>query len=622
MGHHRAITKQYRMMAIPIRKFSRIGRRFLYQHLIDVGQLWQYGDRKKPSQTGVTMKTSFCSPARRIVPARLTKPGAIFAAILALPAWSLAQTQTDWTGSDSSSWSDPGNWDAGVPADGETANLANGENTAINYDYAGPAVSLAYLTVDNTAGGAETLTLPGNSLTAGDSEIVGFIGTATINQTNGVNQIGFGLSLAEFSGSEGGYNLVDGTLTSAGYETVGQAGPGEFNQTGGTNTYHTNLIVAYDAGVAGTYSLSGGVLTAAGSAIIGNYGSGNINQSGGTYAFTANTSSLYLGYNAGSTGTYTLSGGGSLAGGFEYVGLSGTGIFNQTGGSNTMAGNSQLFVGYQAGAIGTYALSGGTLSIASGAFIGGYSSGAGGTGTLTISGSAALNVTGSVTIYSTSTMNVDGGSVTVGNLAVSTGGTVNVNQAMVIDYGGNVDPVGTILSYLTDGYNSRWAGGEISSSSVSNLNATQSALVYSVGYADGADGITSVPSGEIEIMPTLAGDAKLQGSVSFGDYQILAQYFGQSGGWDEGNFTYGATIDFGDFQLLAQDFGSTSSGLSGNELAAMNQLAWRYGDTLVANADGVGFSVVSVPEPVSWPLAIVAAAALVRRGRRKANRAS
>jgi hypothetical protein len=87
-------------------------------------------------------------------------------------------------------------------------------------------------------------------------------------------------------------------------------------------------------------------------------------------------------------------------------------------------------------------------------------------------------------------------------------------------------------------------------------NVSQSNLVYSVGYADGADGIVSgLSSGQIEIMPTLAGDATLSGTVSFGDFQLFSQYFGSSGGWDEGNFTYGSAIDFGDFQLLSQNFG-------------------------------------------------------------------
>jgi hypothetical protein len=113
-----------------------------------------------------------------------------------------------------------------------------------------------------------------------------------------------------------------------------------------------------------------------------------------------------------------------------------------------------------------------------------------------------------------------------------------------------------------------WNGSGIISSSGASENASQSALIYSVGYADGADGITGVPSGEIEIMPTLAGDAKLQGNVVFGDFQLLSQYFGQSGtSWDEGNFTYGSTVNFGDFQLLSQNFGASSAALASSSSA-------------------------------------------------------
>jgi len=43
---------------------------------------------------------------------------------------------------------------------------------------------------------------------------------------------------------------------------------------------------------------------------------------------------------------------------------------------------------------------------------------------------------------------------------------------------------------------------------VAALNAGGGKLVYSLGYADGADGQGIAPSGEIEIVSTLAGDAE------------------------------------------------------------------------------------------------------------------
>ncbi|HUB25216.1 MAG TPA: hypothetical protein VL992_07280, partial [Tepidisphaeraceae bacterium] len=163
-----------------------------------------------------------------------------------------------------------------------------------------------------------------------------------------------------------------------------------------------------------------------------------------------------------------------------------------------------------------------------------------------------------------------------------------------------------------------WAGGQIDSSLVAAANASQAKISYSIGYADGADGpaVTTLSSGEIEILPTIAGDAKLLGNVVFGDFQILAEYFGRSGGWDEGNFTYGPTIDFGDFQLLAQDFGAGSSALTESELAAMNAFAEEFGESLIAPSGG-GFQAEPIPEPAAGIAATIALAGILGGGRRR-----
>jgi PEP-CTERM motif len=194
------------------------------------------------------------------------------------------------------------------------------------------------------------------------------------------------------------------------------------------------------------------------------------------------------------------------------------------------------------------------------------------------------------------------------------------NNSVVVDYGSTADPAASIASYLAAGYaGGKWTGKGIFSSTVAGLNATQSKIDYSIGYADAADGeVTSLPAGEILIEPTIAGDAKLQGSVGFGDFQVLAQYFGHIGGWDEGNFTYGATVDFADFQVLAQDFGDNSSGITASELASIDSFAAQFGDAVVPNADGVGLAIVSVPEPASIGLIALGGAALL--GRRRRNR--
>jgi fibronectin-binding autotransporter adhesin len=264
-----------------------------------------------------------------------------------------------------------------------------------------------------------------------------------------------------------------------------------------------------------------------------------------------------------------------------------------------------------------------------------------GTGTLTLSTTnsytGATSVTGGeliasspAAIPSSSALSIGSGAkvqlaanigpATLASLAISTGAALDVtNNTVIVNYGAT-DPIASIVSALASGYDSgTWTGVGINSSAVASLQASQSKLIYSVGYADGADGlIAGLNPGQIEIMPTLAGDAKLQGDVVFGDFQILAQYFGKPNtSWDEGDFTYNGATNFGDFQMLAQDFGQTASGLASSEFTALNSFAAQFGDTLVANASGGGYSVVALPEPASIGLVAVSLGLLARRRRRR-----
>src|SRR5207253_2923799 len=132
------------------------------------------------------------------------------------------------------------------------------------------------------------------------------------------------------------------------------------------------------SGANGSYVLSGtGSLTvngssATGSEFVGYSGSGSFNQSGGTHTVgtTASGPTLELGYNAGANGSYVLSGTGSLTvNGFENIGYvaSGgapaTGSFNQSGGTHTVVG--VLTLAAVVGSHGNYTLSAGTLTAGS-----------------------------------------------------------------------------------------------------------------------------------------------------------------------------------------------------------------------------------------------------------------
>jgi len=143
-----------------------------------------------------------------------------------------------------------------------------------------------------------------------------------------------------------------------------------------------------------TLSMSANNLTSNSTETIGNTGSGTFNQSGGTNTITSSgvgAIALELGFDPGSSGNYTLSGTGSIVtDNFEIIGFEGTGYFNQIGGTNSCGEDLQL--GVDSGSTGTYALNAGSLTVSALEIIG-----FGGTGnfnqiggTHTISGS--LNI--------------------------------------------------------------------------------------------------------------------------------------------------------------------------------------------------------------------------------------
>ena len=116
---------------------------------------------------------------------------------------------------------------------------------------------------------------------------------------------------------------------------MGYSGTGNFTQSGGTNTVVNyldigNQFVNNPASVA-TYSLSGTGQLSAQYEKVGMSGTGNFTQSGGT-----NTISGALMLGGSSSGTYSLSSSGLLSAPAEYVGDSGPGNFTQSGGTNTI----------------------------------------------------------------------------------------------------------------------------------------------------------------------------------------------------------------------------------------------------------------------------------------------
>ena len=176
----------------------------------------------------------------------------------------------------------------------------------------------------------------GLSLSAGGSVALGGSGNLTVNDA--------------LSGQGGGTLAVYN-------QYVGSGGTGTFTQSGGTNGVSNDLYLGNAHADNGTYALNGPATLSAAAEYVGYAGTGAFTQTGGSNSTTGGYSgNMYLGYRTTGTGSYNLSGTGSLSSYWQYIGYSGTGTFSQSGGTNSAT---YLQLGVNAGAAGTYNLSGG-----------------------------------------------------------------------------------------------------------------------------------------------------------------------------------------------------------------------------------------------------------------------
>ena len=149
--------------------------------------------------------------------------------------------------------------------------------------------------------------------------------------------------------------------------------------------------------------------------------------------------------------------------------------------------------------------------------------------------------------------------VNLTSLSLTGTGTLDIgNNRIIIDYSTGNDPIASIESWINNGYYGT-AGPAIISSDITADDAA-SGLSYGIGYADGADGaVAGLPSGEIEIMFTLLGDANLDGTVNSEDFTPFSTNIGQPGVWDQGDFNYDGTVNTEDFTPFSHNLGQSAS---------------------------------------------------------------
>ena len=272
------------------------------------------------------------------------------------------------------------------------------------------------LTLSDATGAAVTLSVGGNGASTTYSGAIGGNGSLSKAGSGAIAMTGAN----SYSGAttvDGGTLQVPGGSLSSPNQYVGFSGTGSLSQSGGSNAlpYYGGLYLGYNSGAGGSYILSGsGLLSASYFAyeFVGYSGTGTFTQSSGTNSLGANAV-LYLGNNAGGSGTYSLSNNGLLSANnsLENIGFHGTGTFLQAGGTNSLTANSSLYLGGM-GVSGTYTLSGGLLSanssceyVLAGAFVqsGGTNVMAGSSGNAIVVDGATYNLTGGLVSVSSAT---------------------------------------------------------------------------------------------------------------------------------------------------------------------------------------------------------------------------
>ena len=225
------------------------------------------------------------------------------------------------------------------------ANLVFSDNTDRVITRSVHAPELYYTSIDSTGSGTTTLVHTGGIVGAGGlptTHEVGVQGTGTLIQTGGsiIGSIYFGLN----PGSHGTFDLVGGvTNTFEGIAYVGYGGSGLVNQSDGLLD-SMQLIIGDQAGSNGTYNLSGGRINMAYNgehdiSWIGRAGTGTFNQTGGTHEVQTG---IIVGGTETGHGTYNLHDGVARSLQAVIIGDEGEGLFVQTGGTLEVSGGTTI----------------------------------------------------------------------------------------------------------------------------------------------------------------------------------------------------------------------------------------------------------------------------------------
>lgn len=188
-----------------------------------------------------------------------------------------------------------------------------------------------------------------------------------------------------------------------------------------------------------------------------------------------------------------------------------------------------------------------------------------GSGTVDYQSLIAVHSGGSITFGNSTTANsLSLDSTAKAVIAPHTGATINTleinnlifaqlakldvtNNALVLQYGANSDPVQRVVNLLHSAYdNGKWDGTGITSSAAGGNAAT------ALGYKDTGSGV--------EVMYTWYGDLDLSGSVGSADYTAMVNGNGSS--WATGDLNYDGVKNADDWALFQLGFAEGANNIS------------------------------------------------------------
>jgi len=342
-------------------------------------------------------------------------------------------------------------------------------------------------TANMVKAGAGTMTLTGSSSYSGQTQVTA--GKLVVD--SGGNIAKTTLFYVGMNNGDNGTLTVKGSglVTTSDQIIVGNnnGSIGTFNVQDAANvTGGSHIQLGYNGGAVGVLNLTSGTVAVSAGLFVGNFGSGYINQTGGVLKSLGGYY-WHVGNNAGSFGSYSISGGSATQSFDTQIGYSGVGALYVSG-SGSFSGGSGIGVGSQANSLGVADVSGGSLNVTWGGVQ--LTIGNSGTGVLNVRGGLVANTGGNASntlaigsqVGSAGTVNLISGTVSVmGVVGGSGASTFNFNGGTLQARSGT----SSFVSGLTNAY--VYSGGAVIDSQGYNIAIAQPLLAAS------GTGVVTIP---------------------------------------------------------------------------------------------------------------------------------